>query len=191
MSALRKLLRASGLAAVSGGLLLLAACATASMPTQMVATPGTVTSAAVGDPGFKQLRIGAVQGGSATNPLWMSNVSNADFKTALESSLRALNYLADDAAKARIEVTASLVALKRPLAGIDMSVTSTVRYSALPTLGGAAVLDETLAATGTAKFGEALLGVERLRKANEASMRANIEVFVKQLQDALKKYPAG
>lgn len=186
-----KLLRASRLAAVCGGLLMLAACASASMPTQMVATPGTVAAAAAGDPGYKQLRIGTVQGGSETNPLWMSNVSNADFKTALESSLRALNYLADDGAKAPIEVTASMVALKRPMAGIDMSVTSTVRYSALSTVGGKPVLDETLSATGTAKFGEALLGVERLRKANEASMRANIEVFVKQLQAALKKQPAA
>lgn len=190
MKTVQKLLRVSRLAAICGGLLMLTACATASMPSQMVAAPGAVAGVSEGQPGYKQFRVGAVQGGSETNPMWMSNVSNADFKTALESSLRSLNYLADENDKAQIEVTASIVDLKRPMAGIDMSVTSKVRYSALPATGGAPVFDETLAATGTAKFGEALLGVERLRKANEAAVRANIEVFIQRLQDALKAQSA-
>lgn len=190
MNLVTRLLRLARVAVVGGSLLTLAACASASMPSQMVAAPGAVAGAVAGDPGYKQLRVGNVQGGSETNPMWMSNVSSADFKTALESSLRALNYLADDGSQAKIEVSANIVGLQRPLAGLDMSVTSKVRYSALPAAGGAPVFDETLAATGTAKFGEALLGVERLRKANEAAIRANIEVFVKRLQTALKEQPA-
>ena len=190
MSIVARLLRLARVVAVGGGLLTLAACASASMPSQMVAAPGAVSGVAAGDPGYKQLRVGNVQGGSETNPMWMSNVSSTDFKTALEASLRALNYLADDGSQAKIEVSANIVDLQRPMAGIDMSVTSKVRYSALPATGGAPVFDETLAATGTAKFGEALLGVERLRKANEASIRANIEIFVKRLQTALKEQPA-
>jgi hypothetical protein len=73
------------------------------------------------------------------------------------------------------------------MAGIDMSVTSKVRYTVSPVGGGAPVFDGTVAATGTARFGESLLAIERLRKANEASIRANIASFLEQLRTALKK----
>lgn len=38
--------------------------------------------------------------------------------------------------------------------------------------------------------GASLLGVERLRKANEASIRANIQSFVERLREAMKPKPA-
>jgi hypothetical protein len=66
-----------------------------------------------------------------------------------------------------------------------MSVTSKVRYTAKPVSGGPAIFDNTIAVTGTARFSEALLGVERLRKANEASISANITEFIKQLRASL------
>lgn len=180
------LMRAMKGAAVCAALLSLAACATASLPSQMVATPGDIAPAASGEAAYQRLRVGQVTGGSETNPLWMSNVSNADFRSALESSLRIVNYLSDDPSKAGLEITASIVDLQRPIAGLDMSVTSKIRYTAKPVGGGAAVYDDTVAATGTAKFGEALLGVERLRKANEASISANITEFIKRLRETLR-----
>lgn len=186
MSALRTFARVSRAALVGAGLLTLAACASASKPEQMTITASTVPAAAPGAPGYKAFRVAAVQGGGETNPLWMSNVSDKDFKVALETSLKGLNYLADSSDKASLELKASIVDLQRPMAGIDMSVTSKVRYSAIPVAGGAPVFDDTVAATGTAHFGESLLAVERLRKANEAAMRANIEAFVKRLQEGLK-----
>ncbi len=186
MTVSHSLIRAAKGVAVSAGLLALTACATASLPSQMVSAPGAVAPAASGDGAYQRVRVGAVSGGSETNPLWMSNVSNGDFRTALESSLRGVNYLSDDPSKANLEVTASIVDLQRPMAGIDMSVTSKIRYTAKPVGGGAAVFDDTVAATGTAKFGEALLAVERLRKANEASISANITEFIKRFRESLK-----
>ena len=73
---------------------------------------------------------------------------------------------------------------KKPF-GSDMSVTSRVRYSAASSKDGKTVFDDTVAATGTGKFGDALIGVERLRLANEASVRANIESFIQRFRDAL------
>jgi hypothetical protein len=171
--------------ALAVALLSLTACATASLPSQMVPAQGAITPASANDRGYQNMRVGAVSGGSDTNPLWMSNVSNGDFKTALEASLRSVNYLSDDSSKAQLEVSASIVDLQRPLAGLDMSVTSTIRYTAKPVDGGPALFDDTIAATGTATLSDALLGVERLRMANEASISANITQFIKRLRQAL------
>ena len=171
------------------GLLTLGACASGAAPDKMTIAIGSVPPVAAGQPGYHELKVGNVQGGSDTNPLWESNVSNDDFRSALQTSLHGVGYLSDDPAKANLEVTASLIDLQRPIAGIDMTVTSKVRYTVAPNGGGAPVFDQTIAASGTGKFGDALLGVERLRLANEASIQANITAFLQQLQDALKAKP--
>ena len=167
---------------VSSGL---GACASGARPEQMVAsTPIAPTQP--GEPGYKQFRVAGAQGGSKTNPLWMSNVSNEEFAAALESSLKATNYLADDPTQATTEVSANMVDLKRPMAGLDLSVTSQVRYSATKVNDGALIYDDTVAATGTGKMGDALIAVERLRIANEKSIQANIEAFILRLRETLR-----
>ena len=73
-------------------------------------------------------------------------------------------------------VSASLIDLKQPLAGFDLSVISQVRYTV--TRAERVLFDETVAATGTASMGQSLLATERLRMANEASIRENIKTFL-------------
>ena len=75
-----------------------------------------------------------------------------------------------------MRVSASLIDLKQPLAGFDLTVTSRVRYTV--TRDSQTVFDETVAATGTASMGQSLMATERLRKANEASIRENIKAFL-------------
>jgi hypothetical protein len=152
----------------------------------MVAAPGAVAAVTPDQPGFHQLKVANVQGGSETNPLWMSNVSNNDLRSALESSLKAFSYLADDPDRANLQVSASIVDLQRPLAGLDLTVTSKVHYTVSPAGGGAPLYDNTVAASGTATFSDALIAVERLRMANEASIKANIASFIEQLRATLK-----
>lgn len=171
--------------AVCGALLTLTACATASLPAKMTAAPGTVAAATPGDKAYKALRVLNVQGGSETNPLLASDVSNADFRLALEASLRQIEYLAADQGGAFL-ITASIVDLQQPFAGLDMSVTAKVRYTVVPAGGGAPIYDETLATTGTATMGDAFMGVERLRMANEAAVKGNIETFIKKLSATLR-----
>ena len=82
---IRRIAAAGLLAALMG----VAACATPSNPAMMTlsATPGLTASA--GDLGYRSVTNVTVSGGQSTNPLWTSQVSNADFKTALEGSLAA------------------------------------------------------------------------------------------------------
>ena len=159
----------------------LAACASAARPDMMIAQP--LTAASPGAAGYKAFKIAPVDGGAKTNPMWMSNVSGPEFQQALEASLRAAGYLADDPTQATGEIKANLDGLDRPMAGLDMSVTARVRYAA--TQSGHEIFNDLVAATGTARLGESLIGVERLRIANEAAVRENIQAFIKRLQDAL------
>lgn len=174
----RSILSRSVAALTVVGLLGLGACASAARPEAMTLLPSTVAAASAGDAGYQSIRVTSVQGGGDTNPLWMSNVSNAEFKQALESSLTATGYFNADGP---YSLTATMIDLQRPMAGIDMTVTSRVRYSVLDQSNGI-VFDDTVAASGTAKFGDSLMAVERLRMANEASIRENIKAFVERFR---------
>lgn len=170
MTAMRRL----GAVAAAIGLLALGACASGARPEAMAVLPSTFEAVRPGAPGYQSVRVTAVQGGGETNPLWISNVSNAEFKTALESSLQTSGYFKADGPWG---LTATMVDLQRPMAGFSFSVVSRVRYSVLDR-SGAVVFDETVAATGTATMGDSIVGVERLRMANEASIRENIQAFL-------------
>jgi hypothetical protein len=166
----------------------LSACAEGARPDSMALTtaPG-VTAVAATDPGYKAFRVAHVDGGGKTNPLWESSVSSEDFQKALESSLRATGLLADDPAAAKNEITANLQDLKRPIVGLDMTVTSKVHYSAKVAGDQKVIFDDVVAASGTAKFGDALIAVQRLQLANEASMKENIKAFIERLRKTLNE----
>ena len=165
----------------------LGACASAAKPEAMSLIAATANAKPVseGHPGYHALAIAQVQGGNETNPMWASDVSNADFQKALETSLKAFNYFVADGAAGKYKVTASIVDVQKPLMGLDFSVTMKVRYSVMKE-GGGAGFDDTVSATGTATMGEAFAGVERLRLAIEKAAKANIEVFLGRLEKELK-----
>jgi hypothetical protein len=178
------LLRVSLLAATLASL---GACASGAKPEMMTLMSATASAkpAAATQPGYRAMGVQQVQGGNETNPMWASDVSNADFQKALEASLKAFDYLVMDGAMAKYRVTASIVDVQKPLMGLDFSVTMKVRYSVM-TDQGATAFDDTIAATGTATMGEAFAGVERLRIAIEKAAKANIEAFLTRLATDLK-----
>jgi hypothetical protein len=176
--------RAGAWAAMALAAASLVACAEGARPDSMALTT-EVSPVAATDPAYKAFRVAHVDGGSQTNPLWESNVSSQDFEKALENSLRAYGFLADDPAKAKNEITANLQELQRPLAGLDVTVTSRVHYSAKSTADQKVIFDDVVAASGTAKLSDTLLGVQRLQFANEASMKENIKAFIDRLRKAL------
>lgn len=176
--------RAAAMAALLLAGASLTACAGAADPAGMaLGANSNVAAINTGHPAYQAVTVTTVTGGSKTNPLWVSKVSSEDFKTALEASLKAKGYLAANGS-GKIKVTAELVGLKQPMAGLDMSVTTQVRYTATD-LGGKVLFNQLVAATGTAKLGESLIGVQRLRLANEHAVEANIESFITQLDAAV------
>jgi len=172
-----------GCLAVTG----LAACASGARTGAMTAPVAPDQIVADNSPIKKAIAVGAVTGGDETNPLWKSEVSNGNFKTALEDSL-ALSVL-KGGADAPYTLNAKLVSLHQPFAGFDLTVTSTIEYSLLAPGKATPVLSKTVVTPYTAELGEAFLGVERLRLANEGAMRENIKQIIAHLITAAQ--PGG
>lgn len=165
----------------------LAACASASKPGAMVASVQEASIIPDASPLRGAVTVAETTGGKETNPLWTSKVSNADFSEALRQTLAAHAMLASGT-EGRYVLKAELLALKQPLAGFNMSVTSKVRY--ILSESEAAVFDETVEHKHTAKANEAFLGVERLRLANEGSIKGNIAEFMRRLTEKFSGAPS-
>jgi hypothetical protein len=172
-----KTLTCAALVAVVLGL---GACAAGARPEQMAVASVERFDAA--SPLSEALTVEQIQGGSETNPMWMSNISNEQFRAGLEQSLRNAGLLAGSPASAQYRVVANMQDLNRPMAGFDMRVTVSVRYSVVPVAGGAPIFDEVVSATGVGRMSDAFVGVERLRIANEAAVRENITEFIRRLR---------
>jgi hypothetical protein len=169
----------------------LAGCATPSSPEAMSIGAAAAPPLAPGARGDHAFRVGDITGGGETQTIGLSDVSNQALQSALETSLRNLNYLADGNGKAVYVVSADMVDLDRPIAAfdpallfvpIDLSVTVRVRYTVTPVAGGHPVFSDVVATTGTATASDAATPAGRVRKANEAAVRLNIAAFLKRLQ---------
>jgi uncharacterized lipoprotein YajG len=119
-----------------------------------------------------------VTGGKATNPLWTSQVDNASFQQALAQSLAVAGYGAAPGQAGRYQIDAELQQLKQPLFGLTFDVLSTVQY----TIEGEGQRRQfPISATGTATTSDAFVAIERLRIANERSIKENIKAFIQNL----------
>lgn len=159
--------------------LILVGCATPARVDQMVAKP--VASATQLSFLRNSISVGMVAGGEETNPLWVSNVSSPDFSRALDDSLRGAGLLATNRESSKYLLSAHLNALQQPMLGIDMTVTATINYSLTDKSTGAETHKTTVVTPYTAKFGDALIGMERLKMANEGAIRQNLTQLIETL----------
>jgi len=160
---------------------LLDGCATPARVDQMTATSPVAPVAAVPDALKGNIAIKDVTGGKETNPMWTSQVGTAEFEAALEASLRNAGLLQPNRQAGRFGLIANLDKLEQPFIGIDMTVTATVTYTLVERSTSKTVWQKTLATPYTAKFGDALFAVERLKLANEGAARANISALIGEL----------
>ncbi|MEM7467292.1 MAG: hypothetical protein AAF387_10445 [Pseudomonadota bacterium] len=124
--------------------------------------------------------MNTVSGGKETNPLWTSEVGNAEFQEALTQSLRIAGLLAQDASSSRYKVSATLKELKQPLIGVTFKVNSSVDYLVV---GGNDTQTIPINAVGVGTVSDSWVGVSRLRIASEKSIQENIKAFMKRLGD--------
>jgi len=150
---------------------------------------GTPSQRIAPSPFRGNLSIGEVIGGKETNPLWTSQVGSAQFERALEASLGDLGLLAPRQG-GQFVLNSALEKMEQPLLGVSFTVTSTVHYAITERATGKRLLDKSLTTPYTAEFSDALLGVERLRLANEGAIRENISRFIKELE-GLNPAPAN
>ena len=113
--------------------------------------------------------------------MWTSQVSSDAFRRALELSLRAAGLTDPVTAANAYHLTADILQVSQPLLGIDMTVTTHVRYSLLDAGSRKEIFSKVITASHTARFSEAFSGAERLRLANEGAAKANIQLLTEEL----------
>jgi len=160
--------------------MIVAGCAKPARVSQM--TTGVVKPDVVaGEPDLQgALKLGSVGGGEETDPLWTSEVGTPEFRQALDQSLQASGLLAATPEEARYRVDAQMLEVDQPLFGFSLTVTSTVDYTVTDMAEGAGKVffSKKITKSHTATVGDAFVAVERLRLANEGSIRNNIRTFI-------------
>jgi hypothetical protein len=159
---------------------LLSGCATPAKVGAMsaVATP---QQRSANTPLRNNVAVRDVTGGKDTNPLWTSQVGNADFEQALEASLRDAGLLAPGKQAGKYTLTAQMEKIDQPFAGASMTVTATVNYVLIDRATGKTVLERRIALPYTAPWNAAFAGYVRLRLANEGAMQTNIAKIIEDL----------
>ncbi len=137
---------------------------------------------------FNSLFVEEVKGGEETDPLWTSEVDNEGFHGALVESLRVQGLLNEERTASQYLLRANLLGMSQPTHGFDVTVTSHVSYEVKEKASDSLYFGETVKMPYTATAGAAFRGVERLRLANEGSIRENIKEFLKRL---LARSPEG
>lgn len=157
----------------------------------MVPAPGPVPVAEQSSPLYHAVAVGNVSGGQETNPMWMSKVGNVEFSQALTQTLMAHSMLGRQEGS-RYVLDIVLKDLDQPVFGLTFDVTSKVGYRLNDKKAGSVVLDTEVSATGSASVSDAFAGVERLRIANERSIKNNLQDFMTRLnQSKLPQAPTS
>ena len=152
----------------------LAACAAPAKVSAMVGAPSVPMAA--NSPLKQSIQVTSVVGGQDTNPLWTSQVASGDFQQALQQTLNRQQILTTTGARYKLDV--ALVEVKQPFIGLTYTVTSTVRYTLTENPSGRVPFDQRITADGIATVSDSPLGFERLRLANENSIKANLSKFL-------------
>ncbi len=176
----RKLIRFSVQLSFVLAALALAGCASSADPKAMTIAPPQASEKPFPDRLQHAMCVRNVTGGEPTNPMWASKVDNEGFKAALSSSLDGAG-LSAPADKCSYPVDVNLLGLTQPTLGFDMTVTSHVNYKVYDSSGQPYEL-ETIDAPYTATVSDAFVGVERLKLANEGSIRESIKQFFDKLR---------
>jgi hypothetical protein len=127
------------------------------------------------------VQLSEVNGGDKTNPLWTSEIDGPDFGAALKQSLANANLLGD--VSAPYSLRANLLRVDQPIIGLNFEVTSEVEYTLMDSRSSNVLWREIIRAPFTAGIGDSVIGIKRLRLANEGSARANITALLKRMSE--------
>ena len=163
------------------GALALSACASPAEMQNMVVARQPVVIAEPNSSFRNALAIARIDGGETTNPLWTSEIDGAAFQGALRESLEQNDLLAKTLPSSRFDLYATLGSVNQPFIGLDMTVSSTVMYRVVERKTKLNWFKDSVFASYTAKFSDSLIGIQRLRFANEGSIRENIKEFIRRL----------
>lgn len=162
-------------------IVLMQGCATPARVERMIVEGSDVSGDSATAALRHQMAVSDVNGGEETNPLWTSEIGNAEFKQALIESLRVAGFLSGTGDSAKYELKVQLMNVIQPVIGLDLKVEATIRYVLIDKATLNEVVSEVIQSAYTATFSEAPYAVARLRVANEGAAHANIEKLIDKL----------
>ncbi len=110
--------------------------------------------------------VNDVSGGTETNPLWTSEISNDAFRQAVKDSLSSQGLLSESG---NYDLAIQLLEVKQPIMGFDLTVTTRIRYVLTDKSSDEVVMDEMIITPHTSTMADAFAAVKRLRLANEGA----------------------
>ena len=156
-------------------------CASSARYTMMI--PDGETLKPVPDNFFlkNEIFLTEVTGGEETNSMWTSEVDNEGFRKAIEESLRYQQLLAPGNSNGKYRLRVNLEEVDQPSFGLNFTVTSTANYLLQGNKSKNTIFDKKITSSHTATFGDAAYGPNRLKLANEGSIKENIKNFISML----------
>jgi hypothetical protein len=172
---MKQLIRSFGFAAATLASCFLVSCA-GSTDTAAMMPVNAVASSRTGLP------VTAVVSGGTPRSTVLANITNEDFKQALESSLVKSGLFKSVGSDGYV-IEAFITSIQQPVVGISMTVQMEASY--VLKKGGSTVWTKSVKSSYTAPIGEALVGAVRVRKATEGAARENIAQLIRSLDDKL------
>ncbi len=118
-----------------------------------------------------------VDGGKETNPMWASQISNPEFQAAIAETLAKngvfSTIIKDGNSDYLLEV--NITALQQPVIGFSFTVSMSTNWKLTSVKDKKTVMEHIVASSYTAGMGDSVIGVKRLRIANEGAARENIK----------------
>ena len=116
------------------------------------------------------------KGGAQTEAMDSSNISDADFKAAIESSITQANLFKSvvQGKGGDYELTVTVTQLSKPIFGASFTVTMEAGWVLIKAADKTIVLRQVVTSQHTATMSDALVAVTRLRLAVEGAARNNI-----------------
>lgn len=157
-------------------------CASGATTAGMTSTKTYMTS---NNPFAQKISVDAVDGGSWTNPIWISKVGNKDMQEAVKASLKNNGLLANGNGAYILKPTIKDV--DQPIFGASFTVNADVQYVLKEAASGKVVLSKTLKSSHKATMSDSFFGVKRMRIANEGAIRNNIDLLLQQITEPYNK----
>lgn len=135
------------------------------------------------------LSVSKVTGGEKGSPMEGTKIDNESFKEALTNTIRNskifkevfTNQQGDD------ELTADIMLQESTQFGFDMNAVLVVEYTLIAKNSDQEPWKKVISSKYTATFGEAMIGMERSKKAKEGVVRKNLSQFIDELSKFLEK----
>lgn len=177
---IRQAQRLGAAVVLSAAALLLGGCAAPAHKENMSAAPSAVTNK------FPYTVQVDTRGGSDTGAMDSSNISNADLKSAIESSISQsglFKSVVQGKNGGDYELSVSVTQLDKPVFGAAFTVTMEAGWTLVKASDKSVVMRKAIRSQHTAQMSDSLIGVTRLRLAVEGAARNNITEGMKAISD--------